>query len=109
MSKLENTISDINSTKINYPQRDSEDLLSKLINTPVSIPVKDWSPVKDKVDKVEVLIKLLGTMVMEPQYESDPTTIGKKHFTGSLQVPIIKDENLRKVVTDKIMELVNLM
>lgn len=55
--------------------------------------------------KIEVLIKVLGTMVMKPQYESDPNVIGSKVFTGMLQTPIInEDDRLR--VESKLMKLI---
>lgn len=45
-------------------------------------------------------------MVMKPQFESNPDQIGSKVFTGSMQLPIINDEKDRKVIEDKVLELV---
>ena len=56
--------------------------------------------------KIETLVKVLGTMVMKPQYESDPNVIGSKVFSGMLQVPIVSEED-RKIIEVKLLELVN--
>ena len=58
------------------------------------------------INKVEVLIKALGTMVIFPQFEADPNNIGKKNFIGPVQQPILQDGD-RKVVVDKLVELIN--
>lgn len=45
------------------------------------------------VNKVDVLIKALGTMVLEPQYEKDATNIAAKAiFTGTIQKPILEGD-----------------
>lgn len=58
-----------------------------------------------KIQKVDTLIKALGTMVVKPEYTSDPTTIGKKTFTGSIQQPILQDTN-RDIAEAKLIELI---
>lgn len=42
-------------------------------------------------DRIEVLIKALGTMVLIPQFETDQTTF-KKENTGVVQHPILEGE-----------------
>ena len=56
--------------------------------------------------KIEVLIKALGTMVMIPQYESDPNIIGsKKQYTGVIQTPILTGDQ-RTAIELTLLELV---
>jgi hypothetical protein len=60
---------------------------------------------EEKIDKVEILIKVLGTMVINPSYDSDPNNIGKKIFTGPIQSPMLQGDS-RKVAEDKLVELI---
>lgn len=46
-----------------------------------------------KLQKIDCLVKALGTMVMIPKYESDPSNIGAKHFAGTIQQPILEDKS----------------
>lgn len=62
--------------------------------------------VESNTSKIEIVIKALGTMVLEPQFESDPTQIGKRIFTTTIQKPIIEGED-RKKVLNKLIELVD--
>lgn len=55
--------------------------------------------------KIEMLIKALGTMVLEPQFESDPSQIGKKIFVNNIQKPILEGED-RKKVLNKLLEVI---
>jgi hypothetical protein len=43
------------------------------------------------VPKIEVVIKALGTMVLEPQYEMNKDTF-KNEYAGNIQVPILSGE-----------------
>lgn len=60
----------------------------------------------EDVRSIEVLIKALGTMVMEPQYENDPSQIGVKRFLTNIQKPIMEGQD-RVVLSNKLMELVD--
>lgn len=66
---------------------------------------KDEYIPKTRTEVVEVLIKALGTMVLMPQYESDPMVIGSKTYTGNLQLPILLGDN-REIVENKLLELI---
>lgn len=59
-----------------------------------------------KLQKIDCLIKALGTMVMKPEYESDPNNIGSKLFKGSIQQPILLD-NQREDALVKLNQLIN--
>lgn len=61
---------------------------------------------EDRVKAIEVLKTVLGTMVQEPVYESDPNNIGGKQFKMYLQKPIIEGED-RLVIKNKLMDLVH--
>ncbi len=54
---------------------------------------------------IEVLIRALGTMVMEPEYRSDPNNVGQKILVTTVQKPIFEGED-RKIISDKLIELV---
>ena len=43
-----------------------------------------------KLQKIDCLVKATGSMIMIPEYESDPTQIGVKHFKGTIQQPILQ-------------------
>ena len=51
---------------------------------------------KDKL--IEALVKALGTMVESPEYESDPTEIGKKRMIGMIRKPILEGTNRDRVI-----------
>lgn len=55
--------------------------------------------VGEVVSSVEILVKALGTMVIIPEYTSDPNTIGKKIQTGSVQQPILVGVSRDKALT----------
>ena len=56
-------------------------------------------------EDIKALISALGTMVQEPEFESDPTIIGKKNFKMYIQRPILEGEDRIKVV-NKLVELI---
>lgn len=60
---------------------------------------------ESNIGKIEMLIKALGTMVLEPQFESDPSQIGKKIFVNNIQKPILEGED-RKKVLNKLLEVI---
>jgi len=53
---------------------------------------------ESETSKIEMLIKALGTMVLEPQFETDPTQIGKKVFINNIQKPILEGKDREKVL-----------
>jgi len=55
--------------------------------------------------EVEAVVKALGTMILMPEYESDPINIGKKKFLGNTQVPILMDK-ARERAEKKLIELI---
>lgn len=57
------------------------------------------------IEKIEILVKALGTMVLKPQFEVDPNQIGKKYQIQPIQEAILLDDN-RKVAEDKLVELI---
>lgn len=57
------------------------------------------------VKVIDSLKTVLGTMVMMPEYETNPEAIGQKIFKGNQQVPIVMGDS-RKVVEDKLIELI---
>lgn len=57
------------------------------------------------IQAIDTLKNLLGTMVIEPQYESDPNNIGKRVNVGSVQKPILEGKN-REIALAKVIELV---
>lgn len=59
-----------------------------------------------ELNSIELLIKALGTMVIFPSYEKDPTNIGKVNFTGPIQQPILVDSQ-REIALNKLTELIN--
>ena len=54
---------------------------------------------------IEALVKALGTMVETPEYESDPTEIGKKRMIGMIRKPILENK-AREVVTDCLVRVI---
>lgn len=59
-----------------------------------------------KLQKIDCLVKALGTMVMIPNYEVDPNNIAKKQFAGSIQQPILVDA-YRTLAMDKLSQVIN--
>lgn len=59
--------------------------------------VKDQQEIL-KLQKIDCLVKALGTMVMIPEYESDPSQIGVKHFKGTIQQPILVGDNREEAI-----------
>lgn len=59
-----------------------------------------------KSDLIKSLKEVLGTMVQEPTYESNPQIIGEKQFKMYIQKPIIEGENREKVIK-KLVELID--
>lgn len=51
---------------------------------------------KDKL--IEALVRALGTMIETPEYESDPTEIGKKRMIGMIRKPILEGANRDRVI-----------
>lgn len=50
---------------------------------------------KDKL--IEALVRALGTMVEEPEYQADPNNIGQKIMVGMVRKPILAGEDRVKV------------
>lgn len=62
-----------------------------------------------KLQKVDCLVKCLGTMVMVPQYETDVLDLSAKpKFLGTIQQPILMGELREKTlkVLEKIVETI---
>lgn len=59
-----------------------------------------------KSDLIKSLKEVLGTMVQEPTYDTDPSAIGQKTFKMYIQKPIIEGENREKVIK-KLVELID--
>ena len=59
----------------------------------------------DKTDRIEQVIKALGTMVLFPQEHSDPNNIGQKIYGQPIQRPILEGEARTKVL-NKLVELI---
>lgn len=60
----------------------------------------------ETTEKIETLVKVLGTMVVEPTWIPDPNSIGNKFQGQPIQRPILQDADDRKIVENKILELV---
>lgn len=56
-------------------------------------------------ERIEVVIKALGTMIIEPQYETNDITF-KKEQVGAVQHPILEG-NKRDKVLNVLVELIN--
>lgn len=67
---------------------------------------KDQSYDYQAKDKVEVLVKTLGTMVLMSEYSTSNLEIGKKEYVGNIQMPILTGSN-RDIVINKLIELIN--
>lgn len=59
-----------------------------------------------KAEIIKVLISALGTMVQEPEFETDPNNIGKKQFKMYIQKPILNGEDRQKV-SNKLIEVID--
>ena len=59
---------------------------------------------KDRVLVIDSLKSLLGTMVLFPEFTSDPNNIGQKIHKGNIQKPILEGEN-RRLAEDKLMSI----
>ena len=57
------------------------------------------------IEKIEVVIKALGTMVLEPKYEMNKETFVNE-FAGSIQHPIIEGEQ-RKDALNTLSQLIS--
>lgn len=55
-------------------------------------------------ERIEKIIKALGTMVIHPIENTNPDTF-KKEYIGSVQKPILEGENREKVL-NKLVELI---
>lgn len=58
-----------------------------------------------RLNSIDLVIKALGTMVIFPQWESDPNNIGKKNFIGPIQQPILIDKD-RDLAINKLLSLI---
>lgn len=65
---------------------------------------KDMSDT-DKTNRIEQVIKALGTMVLFPTEISDPNNIGQKVYGQPVQRPILEGANREKVL-NKLVELI---
>jgi hypothetical protein len=72
-----------------------EDLISKHMNEETNLNI---------VERIEILIKALGTMVIIPQYVIDEGSITKR-YNGGIQQPILQDE-ARVEAENKLLELI---
>lgn len=64
------------------------------------------SPIDYRIlEKVDTLVRALGTMVLFPDEVSDPLNVGKKIYRGTKQMPILLDEN-RELALAKLKELI---
>lgn len=60
---------------------------------------------KDKIQAIDALRTVLGTMVIIPMFKSDPNNIGSKVLESAHQYPIIEGED-RVKIKNKLIELV---
>lgn len=60
----------------------------------------------NKAQEIEAVIKALGMMIDEPQFESNPKEIGKKQFVGVIRKPILEADN-RKIVIEKLVKMID--
>lgn len=58
-----------------------------------------------KIKAIDVLRTLLGTMVLKPEFKTDPNDITSKVLISNNQHPIVEGVE-RKVVLDKMIDLV---
>lgn len=58
------------------------------------------------IQGIETLVKVLGTMVVFPDYKSDPANIGVKIYAGNVQQPILLGSERDKAI-NKLVELIN--
>jgi len=58
------------------------------------------------MQSIETLVKVLGTMVVFPDYKSDPINIGVKIYSGNVQQPILIGSDRDKAI-NKLTELIN--
>lgn len=61
---------------------------------------------KAKGEVIKSLISALGTMVQEPEFETDPNNIGRKQFKMYIQRPILNGEDRNKVL-NKLVSLID--
>ncbi len=60
----------------------------------------------NKAQEIEAVVKALAMMIDEPQFESNPEEIGKKHFVGVIRKPILEADN-RKIVIEKLVKMID--
>lgn len=59
----------------------------------------------EKIQKIEVLIKALGTMVIEPDIVSDPNNVGQQINRGPVQKPILQGSN-REIAVNQLVSFI---
>lgn len=66
------------------------------------------SPYEEELpDKIKVVIRALGTMIIVPDYDKDHLDIGAKQvYKGGIQQPILNGKD-REVAVNKLVELIN--
>lgn len=58
-----------------------------------------------KLATITTLKEVLGTMVIMPNYQSDPHNIGSKTYLGNIQQPIL-DGDKREIALEKLTEYI---
>lgn len=53
---------------------------------------------EEKLQVIETLKSALGTMVVEPNFISDPNNIGQKTYAGNIQKPILEGNDRSNVL-----------
>src|SRR5690606_227414 len=90
----------INNTTGEITKSDTTDNIDKYIQT----YHKNMTEL-DKTNRIEQVIKAIGTMVIIPTETSDPNNIGQKIYGQPVQRPILEGEARTKVL-NKLVELI---
>ena len=61
---------------------------------------------EEVIASIEMVIKALGTMVIFPEYTSNPNEIGSSKYTGSIQQPILMGGDRQNAI-NKLNELIS--
>lgn len=71
----------------------------------MSLIKEQEAEVTEVIETIKALREVLATMVLMPEYTSDPNAIGTKTFKGNIQLPILQDKD-REIAKTKLMELI---
>lgn len=60
----------------------------------------------DTLSAITTLKEILGTMVIMPNYKTDPNNIGKPEYIGNIQKPILEGE-IRELALKKLYTIID--